>query len=113
MALSIRKDIITTSENTDRSFSHLITMLNIQSAVKKLRPWKSGGVSAVTSDCFIRGNDSLYAFIAMLLHWTLPNEFCVSILLPIPKESHVYGKPKTTVQLHIAAFLVKFWITLL
>ena len=82
MALSIRKDIITTSESNDHSFSHVITMPEIKSAVKKLRVGKSGGVSVVTSDCFIHGTDSLYAFIAMLfnamlLHGTLPNDFGV------------------------------------
>ena len=80
MALSIRKDIITTSESTDRSFSQVITMPDIQSDVKKLHAGKSGGVSAVTSDSFTHGIDSLYAFIAMLfnamlLHGTLPNDF--------------------------------------
>ena len=55
-------------------------MPNIKSDVKKLRAGKSGGVSAVTSYCFIDGTDSLYAFIAMLfnallLHGTLPNDF--------------------------------------
>ena len=53
---------------------------DIKSAVKKLRARKSGGISAVTSDCFIHGTDSLYALIAMLfnamlLHGTLPNDF--------------------------------------
>ena len=66
MALSIRKDIITTSESTTHSFSHVITMPDIISAVKKLRAGKSVGVSAVTSDCFMHGSDSLYAFIALL-----------------------------------------------
>ena len=80
MALSIRKDIITTSDSTDHSFSHVITMPDIKSAVKKLRARKSGGISAVTSDCFIHGTDSLYALIAMLfnamlLHGTLLNDF--------------------------------------
>ena len=50
MTLSIRKDITTTSESTDRSFYQVIIMLDIQSDVKKLRAGKSGGVSAVTSD---------------------------------------------------------------
>ena len=87
MALSIRKDIITTSESTDHSFSHVITMPDIKSAVKKLRAGKSDGVSSVTSDCFIHGigTDSLYAVNAMLLHGTLPNDVLVSILIPIPK----------------------------
>ena len=40
MALSIRKDIITTSDSTDHSFSHVITMPDIKSAVKKLRAWE-------------------------------------------------------------------------
>ena len=47
------------------------------------------GVSAVTSNCFIHGSDSLYAFIAMLfnavlLHGTLANDISVSIVIPIP-----------------------------
>ena len=37
MALSIRNDIITISESTDHSFSHIITVPDIKSAVKKLR----------------------------------------------------------------------------
>ena len=46
------------------------------------------------SDCFIHGSDSLYYFIAMLfnamlLHGTIPNDFLVSILIPIPKGSRV------------------------
>ena len=94
MALSIRKHIITTSESTDHSFPHVITMPDIKYDVKKLRAGKSGGISAVTSDCFIHGTDSLYAFIAMLfnamlLHGTIPNYFLVSILIPIPKGSRV------------------------
>ena len=80
MTLSIRKYIITTSESTDRSFPQVITMPDIKFTVKKLRAGKSGGVSAVTSDCFIYGTNSLYAFIAMLfnamlLHGTFPYDF--------------------------------------
>ena len=57
-------------------------MPDIKSVVKKLFAGKSGGVSAVTSDCFINGYGSLYAFIAMLfnamlLYGTLPNDFGV------------------------------------
>ena len=70
MALSIRKGIITTSDSTDHSFSHVITMPDIKSAVKKLRAWKSGGISAVTSDCFIHGTDSLLLCYLMLCYYT-------------------------------------------
>ena len=113
MALSIRKDIITTSESTDHSFSHVITMPDIKSAVKKLRAGKSGGVSAVTSDCFIHGSDSLYAFIAMLfnamlLHGPLPKDFCVSILIPIPKGSRVdVRKPQNYRAIALSSILGK------
>ena len=48
-------------------------MPDIKSAVKKLRAGKSGSFSAITSDCFSHGSDSLDAYIAMLLHGTLPN----------------------------------------
>ena len=55
MALSIRKDIITTSESTDHSFSRVITVTDIK------------------YDCFIHGSDSLYAFLLcylMLCYYT-------------------------------------------
>ena len=50
-------------------------MPDIKSAVKKVCAGKTGGVSAVTSNCFINGTDSLYAFISMLLHGTYQNDF--------------------------------------
>ena len=118
MALSIRNDIITTSESTDRSFSQVITMPDIKSAVKKLCAGKSGGVSAVTSDCFIYGTDSLYAFIAMLfnamlLHGTLPNDFFMSILIPIPKGPRVDVRKTQNYRAIALSSILKFWITLL
>ena len=57
MVLSIRKDFITTSESTDHSFSQVITMPEIKSAVNKLRAEKSDGVSTITSDCFMHSSD--------------------------------------------------------
>ena len=53
MSLFIRKGIITTSEGTDRSFLHVITLQDIKSAVNKVRAGKLGCVNAVTSDYFI------------------------------------------------------------
>ena len=91
-------------------------MPDIKSTVKKLRAGKSGGgVSAVTSDCFIHGSDSLYAFIAMLfnvmlLHGTLPNDFCVSILIPIPKGSRVdVRKPRNYREIALSSILCKIF----
>ena len=46
-----------------RGLTVLFPMSYIKSAVKKLRAGKSGGVSVITSDCFIHGTDSLYVFI--------------------------------------------------
>ena len=91
MARAIREDITIASESTDQIFPHVITVPDLKSAVSKLQAGKSGGVSTVTSDCFIHGSDSLYYFIAMLfnavlLHGTIPNDFLVSILIPIPKR---------------------------
>ena len=45
-------------------------MPDIQSVVNKLCTGKSVGVSAVSSDCFIHGSDSLYAFIAVITRYT-------------------------------------------
>ena len=94
MARAIREDITIASESTVHIFPRVITIPDIKSAISKLQAGKSGGVSPVTSDCFIHGSDSLYYFIAMLfntmlLHGTIPSDFLVSILIPIPKGSRV------------------------
>ena len=67
MALSIRKDIKTTSESTNHSLSHVITMPDIKYVVKKVCAGKSGFISTVRSDCFIHSTDLL----DVLLLWYL------------------------------------------
>ena len=50
-------------------------MPDITSVVNKVRAGKLGGVSAVTFDCYIYGTESVYVFIAILLHGIIPNDF--------------------------------------
>ena len=51
-------------------------------------------VALCMSDCYVRGTDLLYHYIAllfncMLIHGVVPEEFRVSILVPIPKGPRV------------------------
>ena len=62
--------------------------------VKKLKSGKSGGSSGIMSDCYVRGTDLLYNYITllfncMLVHGVVPEDFIVSILVPIPKGPRV------------------------
>ena len=59
-----------------------------------LRPGKSGGANGVMSDSFIHGTNLLYQYIlvlfnAMLTHGISPDDFKISILIPIPKGARV------------------------
>ena len=61
-----------------------------------LRPGKSGGANGVMSDSFIHVTNLLYQytcilvlFSAMLTHGVSPDDFKISILIPIPKGARV------------------------
>ena len=76
------------------SFTHRITIDHIVESVKLLRPGKSGGANGVMSDSFIQGTNLLYQYIlvlfnAMLTHGVSPDDFKISILIPIPKGARV------------------------
>ena len=76
------------------TFIHSISVDDVKLAVKKLKSGKSGGSSGIMSDCYVRGTDLLYHYIAllfncMLVHGVVPEDFRVSILVPIPKGPRV------------------------
>ena len=76
------------------SFTHRITIEHIVESVQLLRPGKSGGANGVMSDSFIHGTNLLYQYIlvlfnAMLTHGVSPDDFKISILIPIPKGARV------------------------
>ena len=76
------------------SFTHRNTIDHIVKSVKLLRPGKSGGANGVMSDSFIHGTNLLYQYIlvlfnAMLTHGVSPDDFKISILIPIPTGARV------------------------
>ena len=76
------------------TFTHSISIDDVKLAVKKLKSGKSGGSSGIMSDCYVRGTDLLYHYITllfncMLVHGVVPEDFRVSILVPIPKGPRV------------------------
>ena len=76
------------------SFTHHITIDHIVESVQLLRPGKSGGANGVMSDSFIHGTNLLHQYIlvlfnAMLTHGVSPDDFKISILIPIPKGARV------------------------
>ena len=78
----------------DCSFSHCISKDDVIRAVKHLNPGKSGGASGVMSDSVIHGTNMLFEYItclfnSILRHGISPDEFLVSILIPIPKGHRV------------------------
>ena len=90
----------------DCSFSHCISKDDVIRAVKHLNPGKSAGASGVMSDSVIHGTNMLFEYItclfnSMLRHGISPDEFLVSILIPIPKDiESTQGTVAITEQLH-------------
>ena len=78
----------------DCSFSQCISKDDVIRAVKHLNSGKCGGASGVMSDSVIHGTNMLFEYItclfnSMLRHGISPDEFLVSILIPIPKGHRV------------------------
>ena len=76
------------------SFTHRITIDHIVESVQLLRPGKSGGANGVISDSFIHGTNLLYQYIvvlfnAMLTYGISPDDFKISILIPISSGARV------------------------
>ena len=95
MSLSIEQGIHTQCLQ-DCSFSHCTCRSkdDVIRAVKHLNPGKSGSASGVMSDSVIHGTNMLFEYItclfnSMLRHGISPDEFLVSIWMPIPKGHRV------------------------
>ena len=77
------------------TFSHSISIIDdVKLAVRKLKSSKSDGSSGIMSDCYVHGIDLLYHYIellfnCMLVHGVVPEDFRVSILVPILKGPRV------------------------
>ena len=71
--------------------SHCITVEQVKFAINKLKPGKSDSTDGLLSDNFKNGTHLLYSYIAllftcMLTHGVSPIDFCLSVIVPIPKN---------------------------
>ena len=71
--------------------THCITVEQVKFAINKLKPGKSDSTDGLLSDNFKNGTHLLYSYIAllftcMLTHGVSPIDFCLSVIVPIPKN---------------------------
>ena len=72
--------------------THCITVEQVKFAINKLKPGKSDSTDGVLTDNFLNGTYLLYIYIALLLtcmlsHGLSPIDFCLSVIVPIPKNT--------------------------
>ena len=84
-------EISLSNGSVDRHF--IISCDEIHAAVIKLKPHKGDGNSGLCSDYFIHAGRDLSVHIAILftaivLHGTVPSDFLISTIIPIPKNRH-------------------------
>ena len=70
--------------------THVISSINIQSALKLLKSGKNEGFDGLTSDYLLNASPLLYEYLSflftcMLHHSFSPSTFCIFTLIPIPK----------------------------
>ena len=70
--------------------THVISSINIHSAIKLLKSGKNGGFDGLTSDYLLNASPLLYEYLSflftcMLHHSFSPSTFCISTMIPIPK----------------------------
>ena len=73
--------------------STLMSSDDVTSAIKKLKPGKSDGYDGLSSDYYCNGTPLLSRYISalfncMITHCYVPNSFCISTIIPIPKGSN-------------------------
>ena len=73
--------------------STLMSSDDATSAIKKLKPGKSDGYDGLSSDYYCKGTPLLSRYISalfncMITHCYVPNSFCISTIIPIPKGSN-------------------------
>ena len=66
---------------------------DVTSAIKKLKPGKSDGYDGLSLDYYCNGTPLLSRYIfalfnCMITHCYVPNSFCISTIIPIPKGSN-------------------------
>ena len=71
--------------------THVISSINIHSAIKKLKSGKNDGFDGLTSDYILNASPVLYEYLSflftcMLHHSFSPSTFCISTMIPIPKR---------------------------
>ena len=71
--------------------THCVTVEQVKFAINKLKPGKSDSTDGLLSDNFKKGTHLLYSYIAllftcMLTHGVSPIDFCLSVIVPIPKN---------------------------
>ena len=70
---------------------HVITLSDIDNAMKKMKRGKGDGYDGLTSDYLIKGTETLFYYISvlfscMLTHCCIPDSFSMSTMVPIPKR---------------------------
>ena len=71
--------------------TYCISVEQVKFAINKLEPGKSDSTDGLLSDNFFNGTHLLYSYIAllftcMLTHGVSPIDFCLSVIVPIPKN---------------------------
>ena len=89
----IRNDIDASLSNSCIDSDTIITCHEVQAAIAKLKAHKSDGNIGLSSDHFIHAGNDLSVHIAILftsliIHGSVPAEFLVSTIIPIPKNRH-------------------------
>jgi hypothetical protein len=79
--------------NIAAAAGHLVCSEDVKDAIDKLKPYKSDGYSACSSDHFIHAGSNLCIYLAllvssMIVHGSVPDDFSRSTIIPI-KNKHL------------------------
>ena len=79
------------ANSSKHKHTHCITVEQVKFAINKLKPGKSDSTDGLLSDTLKNGTHLLYSYIAllftcMLTHGVSPIDFCLSVIVPIPKN---------------------------
>jgi len=92
--------------NTDNRRMALVSVVDVRSAVSRLKAHKSDGCTSLTSDHIINAGDDCLMHLTQLInmiimHGALPESFLYSTIVPIPKGRNV-NRCDSTAVLHSA-----------
>ena len=76
---------------SNHKHTHCTTVEQVKFAINKLKPEKSNSTDGLLSDNLKNGTHLLYSYIAflftcMLTHGVSPIDFCLYVIVPIPKN---------------------------